>query len=434
MRPLASLLSVYCALATSGLADSAVSATTERVSVSSNGVQGDRYSYEPSVSADGNLVAFASDASTLIANDGNGVGDVFVRDRTQGTTKRVSVSSGGSEGNGQSFGTSISADGRFVAFESQASNMVARDGNGVGDVFVHDRTLGTTERVSLSSTGVEGNAASTASAISPDGRFVVFQSTASNLVPGDTNGARDIFVRDRLEGATERVSVSSSGGQANGASGQPTASADGRFLAFSSSASNLTSGDTNAVGDVFVHDRELGTTERVSVSSGENQGNKPSAEPSTSADGRFVSFQTDASNLVAGDTNGKSDVFVRDRALGTTERVSVGSGGTQSNGKSYQGDQSSISADGQLVTFASSGSNLVAGDTNDVRDVFLRDRSANQTIPVSVRSSGGQANLASFLPVISADGAFLVFDSVATNLVSGDTNGRQDVFLRGPLP
>src|SRR5438876_794176 len=256
------------------------------------------------------------------------------------TTERVSVASGGTECNGASLSSALSADGRFVAFVSAATDLVAADTNGVSDVYVHDRQTGTTERVSVASGGAQGNGSSGLigfafpPALSADGRFIAFVSFATNLVAGDTNGATDVFVHDRQTGTTERVSVASGGTQGNAASVGPALSADGRFVAFLSDATNLVAGDTNGATDVFVHDRQTGTTERVSVASGGSQGNGFSAGPVLSADGRLVAFHSTATNLVARDTNGATDVFVHDRQTGTTERVSVASDGTQGNGPS----------------------------------------------------------------------------------------------------
>src|SRR5204863_349490 len=222
----------------------------------------------------------------------------------------------------------------------------------------------TTERVSVASDGTtEGNDASLGSALSADGRFVAFDSAATDLVAGDTNGVADVLVHDRQTGTTERVSVASGGGtQGNGNSGGffsfPALSADGRLVAFQSDATNLVAGDTNGTTDVFVHDRQTGTTERVSVASGGTEGNGFSAGLALSADGRFVAFHSTATNLVAGDTNGKTDVFVHDRQTGTTERVSVDSDGTQGNGPSAG---AALSADGGLVAFHGTATNLVAG-------------------------------------------------------------------------
>ncbi len=381
------LISVTLVLLTALWGRSAGAQTTERVSVASGGTEGNGASLGSALSADGRFVAFDSAATDLVAGDTNGVSDVFAHDRQTGTTERVSVASGGAQGNGSSgligfaFPPALSADGRFIAFVSFATNLVAGDTNGATDVFVHDRLTGTTERVSVASGGTQSNAGSLGSALSADGRFVAFQSDGTNLVPGDTNGATDVFVHDRVTGATERVSVASGGGtQGNRNSGGffafPALSADGRLVAFESDATNLVATDTNGATDVFVHDRLTGTTERVSVASGGSQGNGFSAGPVLSGDGRFVAFVSFATNLVAGDTNGATDVFVHDRQTGTTERVSVASGGTQGNDSSAG---PVLSADGGLVAFHSTATNLVAGDANGAYDVFVRDRAVSTT-------------------------------------------------------
>jgi Tol biopolymer transport system component len=235
---------------------------------------------------------------------------VFVHDRQTGTTERVSVNSAGAQANYGGAFPSISVDGRFVAFDSYASNLVSGDTNGAPDVFVHDRQTGTTERVSVNVAGTQGNNSSGDASISADGRLVAFDSYASNLVSGDTNGTWDVFVRDRQAGTTKCMSVDSAGTQGNDSSLSGSISVDGRFVAFQSSASKLVSGDTNGASDVFVHDRQTGTTERVSVDSAGREGNLDSVYPAISADGRFVAFHGDASNLVPGDTNGSVDVFV----------------------------------------------------------------------------------------------------------------------------
>jgi Tol biopolymer transport system component len=240
---------------------------------------------------------------------------------------RVPVDAGGQQANSDSFEPAISAAGRFVAFASYASNLVPGDTNNDFDVFVRDRKAQVTQRVSVGPGGQQANGNSFEPAISADGRLVAFSSGASNLVPGDTNGTSDVFVRDRKAQVTRRVSVGPGGQQANGESLKPAISAHGRLVAFSSGASNLVPGDTNGTSDVFVRDRVAQVTRRISVGPGGQQANGGSHSPAISADGRFVAFVSRASNLVAGDTNGASDVFVRDRVAQVTRRVSVGSGG-----------------------------------------------------------------------------------------------------------
>ena len=404
---------------------------TERDSVDSSGAQGDDNSVYPSISADGRYVAFASFADDLVAGDTNHTYDIFVHDRWTGATELESVSSNGVQGTGASQYPHISGDGRFVVFQSNATNLVPGDTNGKTDVFVRDRHLGTTERVSVDSSGVQVNGDSTTykASITPDGRFVSFHSQATNLVAGDTNGRWDVFVRDRQAGTTERVSLGSGGAQGTGDSRFSSLSSDGRFVAFSSYATNLVANDSNGYSDVFVRDRQAGTTVRVSVSSAGVQGDNDSFGGSITADGRYVAFDSEASNLIVGDFNGGGDVFLHDLTLHTTVRVSVGFGGAQPNGFS---DFSAISADGTSVSFYSTASNLVAGDTNGTIDTFVWDRASGLIERVSVDSAGNQANgnLFDGDSAISATGRFVAFDSGATNLVPGDTNSRTDVFVR----
>lgn len=304
-------LALVAAIAIAAAAPAVAHGPTERVSVGPGGAQSNGASSEkPAISVGGRFVAFASEASNLVPGDTNGIGDVFVHDRRAGKTTRVSVSSRGVQGNAPSIHAEISADGRFVAFRSDATNLVPGDTNGAQDVFVHDRKTGRTTRVSVSSRGAQSDGVSWWVLISGNGRFVAFSSWATNLVPNDTNGVLDVFVHNRRTGRTTRVSVSSRGAQANGDSFAHAISADGRFVAFGSDANNLVPGDTNDTGDVFVHDRWTGRTTRVNVGPGHAQANGLSLGPALSPGGRFVAFPSEASNLVQGDTNGVSDIFV----------------------------------------------------------------------------------------------------------------------------
>jgi Tol biopolymer transport system component len=399
----------------------------ERVSVSTAGQQGTLGSLAPALSADGWYVAFASEASNLVAGDTNSAVDVFVRDRVTGVTQRVSVSSAGSQGTDDSFSPAISADGRYVAFASSAPNLVSGDTNGRDDIFVRDRVAGVTQRVSASTAGAQANDDSSAAAISSDARYVAFVSYASNLVTGDTNLAADIFVHDRTTGVTQRVSISSAGSQAMDDSRSPAISGDGRYVAFVSHAPNLVSADNNFSADVFVHDRTTASTERVSVRAAAGiQGNDDCAGVSISSDGRYVVFGSDADNLVTGDANGVMDVFLRDRTLATTERVSISGTGAEGNEAS---SSPSVSADGRYVAFASLATNLVTGSALGTLDVFVRDRTVGTTRRVSADTLGSAGNDDSRTPSVSAGGLAVAFDSYATNLVTGDTNDWNDVFV-----
>lgn len=400
--------------------------TTTRVSVASDGVEGNGNSYDSCFSADGRYVAFGSAAGNLVTGDTNSREDIFVHDRQMGQTQRVSVASDGAQGNSSSYRTYLSANGRYVAFESYASNLVAGDTNGFVDIFVHDRQTGQTERVSVSTDGTEGDGSSFDPSLSADGRYVGFYSKASNLVADDTNGYWDSFVYDRHTGETERVSVASDGMEGNGDSYDLSFSADGRYVAFSSDASNLVVGDTNGTEDVFVHDRQTGQTTRVSVASYGTQGNNDSRYPSLSTDGRYVSFMSYSSNLVAGDSNSSGDIFLRDQQTSRTELVSVNSYGTQGNGDSWY---TSLSADGRYVAFSSDASNLVTGDSNVRWDTFVHDRQTGQTSRVSVGPNETEGDGMSLDPTLSADGRYVAFESYASNLVAGDTNSSGDVFV-----
>jgi Tol biopolymer transport system component len=405
---------------------------TWRISLSSDGLQSNASSGSTSITADGRYVEFTSYASDLVPDDTNGCPDIFVHDRTTGRMERISVSSWGEQGNGISYFGRISGDGRFVAFRSEASNLVPGDTNGCEDVFVRDRLTGETERVNLSSTGEEANGGTLDVAISADGRYVAFDSWASNLVAEDTNGQGDIFVHDRWTGETERVSVSTLGEQGNAVSWRVEISADGSCVGFESRATNLVFGDTNGEADVFVHDRLTGETECVNVSSTGQQGNDYAVHFSLSEYGRCVGFSSQASNLVLGDTNAYMDVFVHDRATGATERISISSEGEQGERGSWG---PCLCADGRYVVFSSSAANLVPDDTNGVEDSFLHDRATGETVRVSISSSGEEGNNNSYWPYISADGHYIVFDTQATNLdARADTNYVDDVLVHQRLP
>jgi Tol biopolymer transport system component len=413
-------------------ADSAAwGAITTRISLSSSEREGNDASRYPALSASGRFVVFVSSASNLVRGDTNAVADVFIRDRLTGVTRRVSVGRDGRQADLESRCAAISADGRYVVFTSEATNLVPGDTNGFPDAFVRDLVRGTTRRVSV---GVGGSQAESGGsgwcAISADGHVIGFGSGATNLVPDDTNGVTDVFVRDLIGGVTERVSVGTGGQQGDQFSFSPALSADGRYIAFTSYATTLVAGDTNAASDVFLHDRMKGTTRRVSVGADYRQGDGPSDNASISADGRIIAFTSWSSNLVDDDTNNFGDVFVRDRAAVVTERVSVGPRGLEGDGDSFS---TAMSADGRFVAFESWADNLVLGDTNGLYDVFMTDRAAGTTRRVSVGPHARQANGDSeiyFGPAVSADGRHVAFTSYATNLVAGDTNDTADVFVR----
>ena len=405
------------------------SPVTTRVSVSSAGVQGTHHSgLDLDISGRGRYVVFHSKASNLVPGDTNGDWDVFLRDRRTDATVRVSVASDGSQANRSSTEAVISADGRYVAFTSDASNLIGWDNNGRSDVFVHDLVTKATRRVSIGR-GLQGNGDSYQPTISAHGRYVAFTSEASNLVAGDTRaGGSDVFLRDRLAKVTRRVSVARDNADVDRQpdSSEPDISADGRYVAFSSIAPNLVTGDTNRFSDVFVYDRVTKVTRRVSVGGGHAEANGESNMPAISAHGRYVAFASFASNLSAGDTNLVFDVFVRDRGAKVTRRVSIATNGADGSDVSWQ---PAISMHGRFVAFQSMAPNLGAGDRNEAFDVFLRDRGTKVTHQMSVASGGAPGNSESNLPAISAHGRYVAFSSAAFNLVAGDTNDAFDVFV-----
>ena len=396
--------------------------STTRISLTASGEQANGYSTYPVISGDGRYVVFCSDASNLVPT--NGANMIFVKDRQTNQVTLVSATSSGVQGNGYALSPAITNDGRYISFYTNSTNMGS---NGWEQIFVRDQQTNQVSIVSVSSGGVQGNNASFGSSISGDGRFVAFESDASNLVTGDTNGKADIFVHDRQTGQTSRISVSPGGTQGFGYSTLPVISEDGRFVTFASSSTNMVAGDTNAVSDIFVRDLQTGLTERASLSSSGEQDNTGATLPSISGNGRYVVFQSSATNLVVGDTNGNLDVFVHDRQTGQTIQVSVSSSGEQSNGSNYN---ASISADGMFVAFESDATNLVSGDLNGKVDIYLHNLQTGETTLVSLASGGTQGNLGSSYPNLSANGEFVVFYSDATNLVSGDTNNKTDIFLR----
>jgi hypothetical protein len=408
---------------------SATNPTTERVSIRADGGQANDHSNRPAISADGRFVAFASDANNLVPNDTNNASDVFVYDRLTDEIERVSVRSDGGQANFDSFAPAISADGNIVVFYSFATNLYPNDTNNVADIFAHDRATGQTELVSRVINGV-ANDISYDPDVSANGRYVTFWSFASNLVGGDTNGRADVFWYDRLAQTMFRVSVDSNGVQGNGDSLRPRISGDGQRIVFESFASNLVLGDGNNYKDIFVHDRSTSQTQRVSVSSSGAEANGESFDVAISADGTVVAFASLANNLVANDNNGVPDIFIRHLSSNQTTLASLNTAGQQTNNWSWE---PALSADGRYVTFRSQASNLADPPTTNWQ-IYRRDRQENSTIRVSVNDAGQAANANSNWPAITDDGRFIAFASDADNLVANDTNNRRDIFVRDQSP
>lgn len=392
----------------------------------------------PIISSDGSTVAFVSLANNLSSDDTNSLYDGFVIPVASGNATLISRRSSDPQtvsrtGSGDSTiaTNSISVDGRYIVFTSAAPEIVDGDTNGVSDVFLRNRQTGTTTLISRGAdiaNGASGNAS-----ISADGRYVVFTSAASNLVSGDNNNAIDIFWVDRQTQQIRLVSRAVGGTtSANADSLNPVLSGNGLFVAFTSTASNLVSDDTNNQQDVFVWNSQDGSI--AIVSRGSTQSNGTSEQPAISSDGRYVAFVSAASNLANGDTNNQRDVFVWDRQTGALTLASRATDGTISDGDSYQ---LSMSQDGRTIAFTSTAKNLAGTpDADDDSDVFVRNLDTNTTTLVSVNQSGGYSTSPTFTPrkasnpMISGNGKFVVFTSDFSDLVALDTNGVSNVFRR----
>jgi Tol biopolymer transport system component len=349
--------------------------TLELVSKGPGGRLANGDSQRPTLSTDGRFVAYWSAADNLVDGDTNKVTDCFVTDRQTHETIRIDVGPDDVQANGECARPVISGDGKMVAFESAASNLEkptvlgkATDTNKARDVFVRDLGAGTTTRVSVASDGKQGLGESVRPSISADGRFVAFQSDAV-LQPDDTNKKTDVYLHDMGTGETSRISIGAAGAEGNAGSFSPSLSADGHLVAYWSNASDLVADDTNKTGDVFVFDRTDGSTTRVSLSADGKEGDGMSSDPSISPDGRYVAFWSGAANLVPDDTNGKRDIFLVDRQANTVARVSVADDGTQGDGDSFSPN---VAGGGGLVAFDSAARTLVPDDRKTKgSDIFL---------------------------------------------------------------
>jgi Tol biopolymer transport system component len=328
------------------------------------------------------------------------------------STERISVDRAGRPGDAPSNSAAVSATGRFVTFASSAANLVPGDTNGYTDIFLRDRVTGTIERVSVGSAGVQADGGSVGPArVSPDGRFVSFASSATNLAPGATGDTFHVYLRDRASNTTRRVSVASGGVVGNANSFNAAVSANGRFVAFGSHATNLVAGDTNGRQDIFVRDVRHGTTQRVSVAGGGRiQGDGESSFPMISSNGRYVGFLSAATNLGPVSTSGVTNAYVKDLGTGSVDLVSVpAAGGTFERGTADM----SMSGDGRLVAFVSNELGRYGAQ------VYVRDRSAGTTILASRAFTGGLSDGTFSRVSISANGRYVAFESGASDLVPG---------------
>lgn len=407
-------------------------AAFELISVNSNEAQGNGSSGNNNtpnaVSDDGRYVMFISNATNLAPGDTGSDLDVFVRDRTNGTTEMVSVSSTGAQANSQTLRADMSGNGRYVIFLSDDDTLVPGDNHPGQDIFIRDRQAGTTQ---FAMPGIGGTSQFGFNvdriAISGNGRYIAFH-TYGALSPEDEVGVRDIYVYDRDTGDVDFISDNNA--NTRGHSFNPSISDDGRYVAYHSMADDLVAGDTNESMDVFLFDRETRQTERVSLTQGGGQTNNDSLEASVSNDGRFVSYSSEASNIAPQDTDANQDIYVFDRQTDTTQLVSLRSDETRPspNSAGSASRDSRVSGNGRYVTFQSD-LLLDPGDTNVLTDIYVRDLTTGTTEWVS-RSGGGY----NYAPAINNDGRFVAFSSTSDRMVPNDTNDRPDILLADRAP
>ncbi len=403
---------------------------TKRISTDSLGLEVNGASYRPSLSLDGRYTAFWSNASNLVPGDVNGYADIFVRDELLGTVELISVGFGGMGADGASTTPTISPDGRYVAFCTDATNLFSVfDTNGVSDIYIFDRQLGLMSRASVDSLGFQANGPSKEPSFSGDGKFVTFTSDASNLVSGDTNGVQDIFRRAVTSNQTLCVSTPDSSmglsAESNGDSSYSSCSGNGRYIVFESNATNLVVGDSNGYRDIFLRDMKDGITERVSVGNSGVQANLNCFSAAISRDASKVAFQSTANSLVSTDLNSYSDIFLCDRSTSTLTLISTNNDNYPSNGASYV---PSLSGNGRFIAYQSQSANLVPGDLNGVTDIFVFDSQLDYTERVSTNIGLAFGDGGSYQASISEDGHIVGFSSMATNLIGDDANGVSDIY------
>lgn len=436
---------VLCAVQASGQ-------VTTIESLGAGGVPGNGWSQDAKFARGGDVIAFTSNANNLVPGDTGGI-DVFVRHRVGNTMLRVSVRADGTPAPGTHWQPDITPDARFIVWSSDATSLVQpatvgrhiflRDRDADGNGVLDEPGLVTVELISVSSEGVPGNGPSSMPVVSGDGRFVAFQSEATNLAGDDSNGVTDIFLHDRDSRKTTLISRGIGEQSGAGLSNVPNISRDGAYVIFQSNAPDLVAGDTNETTDVFRYSIASGATQTVSVTAegtpfagGSVLGSEAVVGPCLSGDGRHIVFQSTASNAVSGDGNGQIDILAKDMVTGRVSLVSMRANGEQTQ---YPCVSPTISVDGRYVVFGTQDPLVVPGDTNRRQDLFLRDRDDDndgvfdEPSPIKIRrvsvgSEGIQPTLASYGGRVCDDGRCVLFTTTAGNLVPGDTNGFTDVF------
>ena len=407
--------------------------TTERVSLGMGGVQGNGTSYFDDISGDGRWVVFESSAGNLVAGNPRRENDIYLRDRQLGTTILISVHKLKGRSIAGSHSARMARGSRYVAFDSGAYDLVDGDTNQRDDVFVRDRLANRTILVSQGLGGKPADAQSYLEAFSPTGRFVVFNSYAGNLTTDAPAEYQQIYVRDLVTGRTTRESVNNQGAASDNTNYEAAVNLNGRYVAFVSSARNLVPADTNRKDDVFLRDRALKRIEVVSVGLNGKSSNGYSRLPAISDDGRYVAFTSNATDIVPQQTGGDDNAYLRDRASGTTRQIGLAPGGGQPDGDTQVVD---ISADGRYVLLVSNASNLVPNDTNGTQDLFVWDTSTNSSTRVDLSAANQQVDTGNYVIAhsygagISADGTTVGFEGFGSHYVPGDTNDYWDVFVR----
>lgn len=390
-------------------------------------------SLNPKLNNSGRYLVFDSTATDLVADDTNGYRDIFIVDRNSYSTALISLDKDGELANDDSLQPSITSDGRYVLYHSKATDLVDDfdSSASVINIFLYDRSSKTTTQITLDTDGNAPNGDSTNGSISSDGKYIVFQSAASDLVAEDTNSATDIFLYKVSDKTITRISLDSDGNNADDDSSYPCISSDGAYVAYQSLASDIFSGDTNEKSDVFLYDTSAKTTTRISNDAQGNNADGDSLRPAISADGKKIVFDSDATDLVSGDTNNNRDVFLYSVADATNTRISLDINKNNSDGHSIS---ATISADGKLVAFMSDATDLVSGDDNNTAtdgnyDLFLYDSGDESIIRVSETHDGSNSDGSCSSATIDEDGTTVAFASNATNLVPNDDNELSDIFV-----
>lgn len=420
------------AVALLGLQATAEIGTPELISAASDGSPGNANSYEGAVTPNGRFVAFDSRASNLHADATGAVSQVFVRDLQTGEIELISASADGVAGNGHSYNPCISANGRYVLFESGSDNLVTPDANGAEwDVYLYDRKTGEMRIVSESEAGVQGDGDSRiyGNSLTPNGRLAVFTSAATNLVPGADNGFRQIYVKDLRKGTVTLVSVDGAGNEGDNTSNWPSLSPNGKWAAFQSLATNLVPPDTNSDNDILVADLRHGTLARATVGhDGSEADGGGSAEPAISNNGKIVVFYSSATNLVPGDDNGQEDVFLRDLGRGTTTRLSERSDGVETNGTSYE---ACLTSSGKIVVYYTNATNLDPDLAMPNGGFFLYDVKHGTNTPILLGPGGAALDGSPYVWPwsLTPTGNWLLFATEATQFTTGNTGGYWQVYL-----